>query len=316
MRSLICLEGKCCPGLQWRDSGAGHRICLPSPTSKPEIMSGFALTIVLMAAFLHASWNAVVKAATDRAVVLAAVSATHATVGLTLILMSTPPAPASWIYIFLSTVIHFGYYVFLFQAYRFGDLSQVYPISRGLAPALVALGAYVMIGEVLPPMGWVGLGAITFGIGLLAFQRGASRTDPRAVAAAAFNGVLIASYSVVDGIGVRLSGSPFGYMGWLFLLELPVTFFVLYRRRNAFHTIDRKSLLLGLIGGLGAVTAYGLVIYAKTIAPLGAVSAVRESSVIIAALIGLFIFHERPWPVRIVSAVIVAGGVIALAASG
>lgn len=279
-------------------------------------MSGFALTIVLMAAFLHASWNAVVKAANDRAVVLAAVSATHATVGTALILLSPSPSPESWLYIFLSTVIHFGYYVFLFQSYRFGDLSQVYPISRGLAPALVAFGAYVMIGEVLPPMGWVGLGAITFGIGLLAFQRGKTRTDPRAVAAAAFNGVLIASYSVVDGIGVRLSDSPFGYMGWLFLLELPVTFFVLYRRRNARHTIDRKSLTLGLIGGLGAVTAYGLVIYAKTIAPLGAVSAVRESSVIIAALIGLFIFHERPWPVRIVSAVIVACGVIALAASG
>lgn len=277
-------------------------------------MSGFALTIVLAAAFLHASWNAVVKAANDRAVVLAAVSATHATVGLMLVLTSVPPAPASWIYIFLSTVIHFGYYVFLFQSYRLGDLSQVYPISRGLAPALVAFGAYVMIGEVLPPLGWAGLGLITFGIGLLAFQR-RGHTDPRAVAAAAFNGVLIASYSVVDGIGVRLSGSPFGYMGWLFLLEIPVTFFVLYRRRNAFHTIDRKSLLLGLIGGLGAVTAYGLVIYAKTIAPLGAVSAVRESSVIIASLIGLFIFHERPWPIRIVSAVIVATGVIILAYS-
>lgn len=279
-------------------------------------MSGFALTIVLLAAFLHASWNAVVKAATDRAVVLAVVSATHATLGLTLVLFSTQPDPASWIYIFLSTVIHFGYYVFLFQSYRFGDLSQVYPIARGLAPALVAFGAYVMIGETLPPLGWAGLAAVTFGIGFLAFQRGAANADPRAVTAAAINGVLIASYSVVDGIGVRLSGSPFGYMGWLFLLELPVTLFVLFRRRHDPHSIDRKTVLLGIIGGLGAVTAYGLVIYAKTIAPLAAVSAVRESSVIIAALIGLFIFGERPWPARIFSAGIVAGGVLALAVAG
>ncbi|WP_018430959.1 DMT family transporter [Hoeflea sp. 108] len=279
-------------------------------------MSGFALTIVLVAAFLHASWNAVVKAATDRAVVLAAVSATHATLGLVLVFFATPPSHASWIYIFLSTVIHYGYYVFLFQSYRLGDLSQVYPIARGLAPALVAFGAYVMIGETLPPLGWAGLGAITFGIAFLAFQRGAAHADPRAVGAAAINGVLIASYSVIDGIGVRLSDSPFGYMGWLFLLEFPVTLFVLFRRRGKTHTIDLRTVGLGLIGGLGAVSAYGLVIYAKTIAPLGAVSAVRESSVIIAALIGLFIFGERPWRARIVSAVIVACGVIALAFSG
>ncbi|MDR7222728.1 DMT family transporter [Aminobacter aminovorans] len=279
-------------------------------------MSGFALTIVLVAAFLHASWNAVVKAATDRAVVLAAVSATHAILGFVLVFFATPPSQASWIYIFLSTVIHYGYYVFLFQSYRLGDLSQVYPIARGLAPALVAFGAYVMIGETLPPLGWVGLGAITFGIAFLAFQRGAAHADPRAVGAAAINGVLIASYSVIDGIGVRLSDSPFGYMGWLFLLEFPVTLFVLFRRRGATHTIDRKTVMLGLVGGLGAVSAYGLVIYAKTIAPLGAVSAVRESSVIIAALIGLFIFGERPWQARILSAAIVAGGVIALAFSG
>ncbi|OCP36217.1 DMT family transporter [Ensifer sp. LC163] len=278
-------------------------------------MSTFALTIVLVAAFLHASWNALVKAATDRAVVLAAVSAMHTVLGAALVLIAEPPAPASWICIFLSTVIHYGYYVFLFHSYGIGDLSQVYPISRGLAPALVAASSFLLIGENLSPTGWAGLAAISAGIGYLAIQRGAAGADPRAVGVAAISGLLIAAYSVVDGIGVRLSGNPFGYMGWLFLLELPVSLCVFARKWRGSATIESRTVALGLVGGVGAVTAYGLVIYAKTVAPLGAVSAVRESSVIIAALIGLSIFGERPWLGRIVCAAIVAGGVVTLAFS-
>lgn len=278
-------------------------------------MSGFALAIVLVAAVLHASWNALVKAASDRAVVLAAVSSMHAFLGLALVLFAPLPSRQSWFYIVASTIIHYGYYVFLFQSYRLGDLSQVYPISRGLAPVLVAFGAFILIGETLPPMGWAGLAMVSFGIGYLAFQRGAAHADPKAVMAASTTGLLIAAYSVVDGIGVRLSNSPFGYMGWLFLLELPVVLFVLWRRRGGPYRIDLKTFGLGLVGGIFAVTAYGLVIYAKTIAPLGAVSAVRESSVIIAALIGLVIFGERPWPARLLSAFMVAGGVVMLAFS-
>ncbi len=279
-------------------------------------MSTFALSIVLLAALLHASWNAVVKAVSDRALVLAAVSASHALLGLALILFATPPDRASWFYIFLSTVIHFGYYVFLFQSYRLGDLSQVYPISRGMAPGLVTLGAYLFVGETLGPAGWVGLTAITLGIGLLAFQRGITHASRGAIAVAAINGVLVASYSVVDGIGVRLADSPFGYMGWLFLMEFPVPLFILLRRHRRAVPIELRTLAFGLLGGVGAVSAYGLVIYAKTIAPLGAVSAVRESSVIMAALIGLFLLGERPWRPRIASATIVALGVGALAFAG
>lgn len=279
-------------------------------------MHGFALVIVLAAAFLHASWNAIVKAASDRAVVLAAVSFMHALLGLSLVCFAPVPAPESWPYIVTSTMIHYGYYVLLFQAYRLGDLSQVYPISRGLAPLLVAIGAYLMIGETLSPQGWAGLIAISVGIGFLALQRGAAHADPRAVLAATTTGIIIACYSVLDGVGVRLSQSPFGYMGWLFLLEIPVTLFVLSRRWAGSHRVDWRTFRIGMVGGICAVTAYGLVIYAKTIAPLGAVSAVRESSVIIAALIGLLLFGERPWLGRLASAAIVAGGVVTLAFTG
>ena len=125
----------------------------------------------------------------------------------------------------------------------------------------------------------------------------------------------IGAYSVADGIGVRLADTPTGYIGWLFLLESPIFFAIFWdRRRNAIK-LDRRAFALGLIGGLFSVIAYAVVLYAKTIAPLGAVSAVRESSVIIAAMIGLIFFGERPVFGRLLSAAIVAAGVIALAAS-
>lgn len=276
-------------------------------------MHGSALVIVLIAAVLHASWNAVVKGATDRAVVIAAVSISHAVAGVILILFAPPPDSASWFYILLSTLIHYLYYALLFQAYRLGDLSQVYPIQRGLAPALVALGAFVFIGETLAPLGWAGLAAISGGIALLAFPHGRNRADPRAIGVATILGFTIAGYSILDGIGIRHAGSPLGYMGWLFLFEFPVGLVILGRRRLRGMSVSGNTFALGLFGGALAVAAYGLVLYAKTLAPLGAVSAVRESSVIFAALIGIVIFRERPIALRLFSAGIVGCGVIALA---
>lgn len=278
-------------------------------------MSEFALALVLSAACLHAVWNAMVKAAGDRAVVLAAVASAHAVVGLVLAVAAPLPAAESWPYIVASSLLHYAYYALLFISYRFGDLSHVYPISRGIAPVLVALGAYFLIGETLPPAALLGLGAVSLGIAMLAFQGGTVRAEPKALGAAVTTGLLIASYSVVDGIGIRLSDAPFGYIGWIFLLEFPVVLYVMGRRVRAGAVTERNTILLGMAGGILSVLAYGLVLYAKTIAPLGAVSAVRESSVIIAALIGVLLFGERPWRTRIISAIVVAAGVTILAFS-
>jgi drug/metabolite transporter (DMT)-like permease len=264
---------------------------------------------------MHASWNAIVKGAGDRALTLAAVAGAHASAGLFLILISDSPDPASWPSIVISTVVHYMYYALMFQAYRLGDLSQVYPISRGMAPALVAIGTFLLIGETLSPVGWAGLGAICAGIGFLAIQRGAANADPRAIGFAVLLGLTIAVYSVADGVGVRWAGSPTGYMGWLFLLEAPIVLAVLGPRLAKRHRIDAKAFGIGLVGGLLSVVAYGTVLYAKTIAPIGAVSAVRESSVIIAALIGVVFFGERPWGRRLLAAAIVAAGVIAISAA-
>ena len=276
-------------------------------------MSGFALTLVLCAAVLHALWNAIVKAADDRALVLGAVAATNVLVGIVLLALFEAPAVESWPYIAASTLIHYGYYVFLFLAYRLGDFSQVYPISRGLAPVLVALGAQAFAGETLPVPAWLGLLSVSFGIVVLSLPSRGVRPNPLAVAAAAGTGLIIASNTVVDGIGVRLADSPFGYIGWLFILEFPVILAVALWQRGKPSAIRWPAIRLGLLGGLLAALAYGIVVYVKVFTPLGAVSAVRESSVIFAAIIGAVYFGERPWRRRVFAAAAVATGVVALA---
>src|SRR5690606_2367000 len=155
----------------------------------------------------------------------------HVVIGAILAASAPLPSIESWPYILASTIIHFFYYILIFFAYRWGDLSQVYPISRGIAPALVAVGAWLTIGETLTPQGWIGLATVTLGILLLVSGRRVAGSDPRALFAALATGVIIAFYSVVDGVGVRVSDSPIGYIGWLFMLELPVTIFILTRRR-------------------------------------------------------------------------------------
>lgn len=275
-------------------------------------MSGFALALVLCAAALHALWNAIVKAADDRALVFGAISATNVLAGVALVALFPAPAVESWPFIAASTLIHYGYYVFLLLAYRLGDFSQVYPISRGLAPILVALGAQAFAGETLPVLAWLGLLSVSFGIIILSLPSDGIRPNLAAVAAATGTGLFIASYSIVDGIGVRLADSPFGYIGWLFMLEFPVIFVVALRQRGKPPANRWPAIRLGLLGGIFAALAYGIVIYVKAFTPLGAVSAVRESSVIIAAVIGAVYFGERPWRRRIFAAAIVTTGVVAL----
>ena len=153
------------------------------------------------------------------------------------------------------------------------------------------------------------------GYGKTNFYRKAKHANGIAVLAALATGLMIASYTVVDGLGVRASQSAIGYIAWLFLLEWPFSIGLIYYRRNMLRSIPLNIYLIGFAGGLISAVAYGLAIYAKSIAPLGAVSAVRESSVIIAAMIGVIWFGERPWKLRVIAAIIVAGGVIVLSQS-
>ena len=250
------------------------------------------------------------KASADRLAILGLIASGHVVLGLLLAAGAPMPSLESWGYIVASTIIHFGYYFLLYHSYRLGDLSHVYPIARGMAPVLVALGAQIFAGETLPPLAWLGVLVTSGGIFLLSGNVFSGRTPPLMVITAMATGLMIASYSLVDGLGVRVAGTERGYIGWLFIAEIFVAIAVFFRLRKSLNLISRKTLLMGVLGGLISAAAYGLVIYAKSFTPLAMVSTLRETSVVFAALLGMLWLGERPWKLRLIASVIVASGVV------
>ena len=276
---------------------------------QPEVVA-----LVLAAAFLHACWNACVKTGGDRLVTLAIVNGVGACIGLMAIPFVEVPNPESWPYLFASVVIHTGYYFFLIQQYRVGDLSQVYPLARGLSPLLIAASATLVAGEYLPPLAWAGVAIASLGIISLAFENGPPwKNDPWPVLYASGTALCIASYTVVDGLGVRLAGGAFGYIVWLFFLDgIPIAIMAGFARRGRVQSVLKAEAWKGLSGGALQMAAYGTVIWAMSVAAMGAVSTLRETSVIFAAIIGAVVLGERFGRRRIAAAVIVAYGVIVL----
>ena len=273
-------------------------------------MSITIFAIVMFAAFLHAFWNAVVKGAQDKTIVLGLIALGHVVPGIAMVVFSPSPAVSAIPYIIASTVIHWVYYYLLNVAYRVGDLSMVYPIARGLAPVLIALGAQFFVGERLPPLVWGGI--LSVSVGIMVLTRGVFRSGlPLAgLLAAIGTAVMIAGYSITDGVGVRLSGSVLGYIGWLFTAELIVAVYVFGSRWDRLRAVDARTVVLGVVGGVISGAAYALVLYAKTLAPLGIVSALRETSVIFAAMIGVIWFKEGPRGPRLIAAGVVAVGIV------
>ena len=279
-------------------------------------MSSSLVLIVLTAAFLHAFWNALVKGSGDKTIVLGLIALGHVVPGVAITVLAPLPGWDALPYIIASTLLHWGYYYFLNLAYQKGDLSLVYPITRGLAPVMVALGAQIWIGESLPVLAWLGILAVSAGVMVLSQGIFKTAVPKTSIVAAVIVATLVASYSLVDGIGVRLSDSIMGYIGWLFTAEACVALFIFKTRWARLRLLPVKTWLLGFIGGILSATAYALVLYVKTEAPLGLVSALRETSVIFAALIGVIWFGEGPKTRRLLAGVIVGVGTILIGLAG
>lgn len=272
-------------------------------------MSLGIVSLVLFAAFLHALWNALVKGAGDKSIVLGLIALGHVIPGFIIIQLTESPGWQAAPYILASTIIHWGYYYLLNTAYRLGDLSVIYPIARGLAPVLIALGAWAWVGESLPWIAWAGILCVSGGLMMLGSGVFTGAVPLAGVLSAVGVAIIVAAYSLVDGVGVRVADDALGYIGWLFVAELTVAGFIFTTRPQRLMQASRKTIFLGLFGGLVSGSAYGLVLYAKTQAPLGIVSALRESSVIFAAMIGVTWFGEGPKTNRLVAALVVAAGI-------
>ena len=272
-------------------------------------MSPFIVVLILSAALLHAVWNTIIKTAADRTTTLGLVALGHVLPGAAMVALLPLPSAESVVYIGLSTVVHFGYFYLLGRAYHHGDLGVVYPIARGSVPALVSLWAWLLLGEVLPPLVWVGIGLIVCGILLSNWRVLRSGIGTSALLLSLATGLCISVYSLVDGVGVRLSGNTLSYWAWGAFLHIFIAAFAGYHRRKTMNALPLRIWCVGIAGGMVSMIAYGLVLYAKNFAPLGAVSALRETSVIFATLIGCFFLKEGNWKRRVGAAVIMACGI-------
>jgi drug/metabolite transporter (DMT)-like permease len=272
-----------------------------------------AVTVaVLAAAVLHAGWNALLKGVGDRLATVVLLDLT----GLGLSALALPlvpvPAPASRGLLGLSVLLHLGYELLLLASYRLGDLSQVYPVARGTAPLLVAGYAGLVLGERLAPLQLVGLAGVCAGL-LVLLEVGRAPRGRAALGSALATGVFIAAYTVADGLGVRRSGTVLGYVAWLFFLKgLPIPLSVLAARGRALAARLRDRLGVGMAAGALSVAAYGLVLWAQRRGALAVVAALRETSVLVAALIGSLVFGERFGRRRVLAAALLAAGIVAL----
>jgi drug/metabolite transporter (DMT)-like permease len=274
------------------------------------------IPLVLLAAVLHAVWNAMVKSAEDRLSTMAVIGLTSTLVCLPIALLAPAPHGRALPFLAGSVCVHGIYTLLLIACYRNSDFNQVYPVARGMAPPTVAICAVLFVGERISGVQAIGLGVLTAGMLTLAAGRG--RGSRRSFGAAALTGLTIAGYTVLDGVGVRHSGSALGYTGWLFVAEgliVPIVWWA--RREGSRSAVARVPAALwrrAALAGVLSVLAYGLVLYAQTKGALAVVAALRETSVIWGALIGAAMFREQLPSRRVVAAALIAGGAVILAA--
>jgi drug/metabolite transporter (DMT)-like permease len=266
---------------------------------------------VLTAAVTHATWNAIAHGIKDQTLAFALIGVGGIAVGIPLVIVAAMPRGDCWPYLLASVAIHVFYNLLLMQCYRLGEFSQVYPLARGTSPLVVTILAAIFVHEHLA-FGQVA-GVLVVSAGLAVLVLAGRRPGRAAFAAATGTGLTIAAYTTVDGVGVRLSASPVGYIGWLMVLEsLCVPMFALARRRDVVLKQRPRILLAGLAAGALSVLAYGLVLWAQTRGALAPIAALRETSVIFGAIIGTLIFREPFGRTRIVATVLVAAGIVLL----
>jgi drug/metabolite transporter (DMT)-like permease len=269
------------------------------------------IVIVIGAGALHACWNAIAKQVKDQLMAFAWIGLTSAAIGGLVLTITGLPYTAAIPYAIASGVIHVGYNLGLMNSYRLGAFNQTYPIARGISPLVVAVGAYFLASEHLSAAALAGVMTLAAGLISLAFSAGRiTRADSPAVIAAILTGLTIAAYTIVDGLGVRHSHDPWAYAAFLFVLQGPPMAIFAAFRRSAADWRDTAALRYGSLAAALSVIAYGVVLWAQSRAPLAEVAAIRETSVVFAALIGFLVLREDFGRRRVAAAVVIATGIV------
>ncbi|PDO90438.1 DMT family transporter [Kosakonia pseudosacchari] len=272
-------------------------------------MPTYLVLLTLFAALLHASWNTLLRGGTDR---LWSMTIMCATIALTCVVVAPflpLPAYASWKYALLSAVLHVGYNLCLVRSYQSGDLGQTYPIARGSSPLMVTSAAALFAGEKMALNALAGIALISGGILLLALQR--RRLALPGLKYSLATGAFIAAYSVVDGIGVRIAGDAIAYTVWMSALWgalMPALYIGLRDAKSLLRW--RPGVVRAATGGLVSLLAYGIIIFAMATAPMGAVSALRETSVLFAALLGYLFLGETLTLRKVLACTVIATGTV------
>ncbi|HXW46127.1 MAG TPA: DMT family transporter [Streptosporangiaceae bacterium] len=276
-----------------------------------EHLTPAIIAVVIGAGALHACWNAIAKQVEDRLMAFAVIGLGQAVIGGLLLAVTGLPYRTAIPFAIVSGVIHIGYNLGLMNSYRLGAFNQTYPIARGTSPLVVAVGAYFLAGEHLGIAALAGIITLALGLMSLAFSSGRlTRADTPAVVAALLTGLTIAAYTIVDGLGVRHAHDPWAYAAFLFVLQGPPMATVAVFRRPASRWRDAATIRYGLLAALLSVIAYAIVLWAQTKAPLAEVAAIRETSVVFAALIGLMVLGEDFGRRRVAAAVVIATGIV------
>ncbi len=277
-------------------------------------MSATVFFAVILAALLHASWNALVKGGADKLLGMSAVIIGHVPIALVFLTFVPLPAPESIPYLFGGMVLHTGYQLFLVNSYKLGDLTQVYPIARGSAPLLVALVSVFLLNVNLSQIEILAVFIIGAGIVSLGLVRaGDGQRNPRAAVSALITGCFIASYSLVDGMGARVAGTAVGFYSWLCIANAIIFSVYLYRVQPVvFKQLMTTHRVLFLVGGTASFIAYAIVTWAFTQAPIALVTALRETSIIFALLIGVFFLKERIDLIKVFSTMTTLTGALLL----
>ncbi len=276
-------------------------------------VENFVFLAVLFAALCHAGWNALIKVGLDPLSTTTLISIGSGVVALAFLPLVGLPAWAAWPWLIASVIIHLVYFAALIEAYRTGDLGQVYPIARGSAPLMTAAATTLLVGEHFSLMGWGGIVALVSGVFMLSAHGGRelAQIDRRAIGFALLTALTICAYSVVDGIGARLSANPNAYSAWLFVgIGIVMVPYALYRDGRdvipAMQTYWRR----GFTGGALQLLSYGIAIWAMTVAPIAIVATLRETSVLFGAVIAVVILKEPLRAVRIAAALLIVCGLV------
>ena len=274
-------------------------------------MTVWVLVAVMAAAFMHATWNALIKLGTSKLTSMLILTVVQGGFGLIIVLTRPMPDPHVWLWLLASGVFHSAYKLFLAYAYEQGDLSRVYPIARGTAPMVVLVISALFLADKIA--GWEYVGIIILGLGILLMARGvfSSGESRKLLPFALGSAMATAGYSIVDGLGAREAGDAVAYVGWLFALD--AVFFTpccLALRGRSVLQANRKAWIMGSIAAVFSYGAYAIAVWAMTVAPIALVAALRETSILFAVLIGAVAFGEKMNLQKGIAAALIVAGVI------